>query len=61
LSVAQVEAEGWSQPFWQPVPQKSMVVPQLPNSLQQTFKGHVSLPGAAFLPHAVKVVVFVAR
>jgi hypothetical protein len=59
--VEHVEAGGWSQPFWQPVPQKSTVVPQLPNSLQQTLRGHFSLPGAASLPHAEKVVVFVAR
>lgn len=42
--------------FWQPSPQKSMVVPQFPNSLQQTFKGHVSLPAAALRPHSVVVI-----
>jgi hypothetical protein len=32
-----------------------MVVPQLPYSLQQTLRGHVSLPGAALRPHSVVV------
>jgi hypothetical protein len=54
--VAQVEFWGRSQLFWQPLPQKSMVVPQFPYSLQQTLRGHVSLPGAALRPHSVVVI-----
>lgn len=38
-------------PPWQPVPQKSEVVPQKPNWEQQTFKGQFPSPDFAYSPH----------
>jgi hypothetical protein len=40
------------QPFWQPLPQKSDVVPQKPYCEQQTFNGHVFLSAGAYCPHS---------
>ncbi|KAL5119077.1 hypothetical protein ACEQ8H_003001 [Pleosporales sp. CAS-2024a] len=37
---------------WQPASQKSGVVPQKPNLLQHTFKGHSPLPVGAHRPHS---------
>ena len=54
-SVFAASGFGWSQCDWHPgFAQNSLVVPQKPNSLQQTFNGHDLPGGEAFLPHCVK-------
>ena len=39
-------------PFWHLSLQNSEVVPQKPNSLQQTFRGHDCFPWGANCPHS---------